>query len=236
MSDRNKSSLPFEGGDAEEQALWSALDELPVESPPASLRRDFYRALDHASNESWWVRLGGLLGFGSNTGWLTAAACLLAGFGIAGLLDDQGSGGEDVRLAMLEENVATLNRQLILDRLLDADAGVRLKGVFDARNAVEDEEIVRALLQRASADRVPSVRSAAIDILGARLPAAGVGDELMRLLEHTESPTVQLALVDMLLRNGSRSQLDQLLALAREDRLHPDIARHVTNSLGSERA
>ena len=56
----------------------------------------------------------------------------------------------------------------------------------------------------------------------------------MNLLSHAESPIVQLALVDLVLRNGSNEQLEQLLKLANENILHPDLVRHVNKSLGSE--
>ena len=117
----------------------------------------------------------------------------------------------------------------------DANAGKRLRGVIDAGSVVQDDaEITRALLMRATEDRVYSVRSAAIDALGPRLNSTAVGNELMNLLENAESPLVQLALVDLVLRNGSDAQLERLLQLANKRRLHPDLIRHVNNSLGSE--
>jgi len=238
MSDRNRSNLPFESNDPAEQQLWSELRDLPGEAPSEDLRRGFYNALDDASSETWSDTLRGWLGIGSNAGWATAAACALIGFGVAGgFQGESGSTVEPQRLLLLEENVALLNRELILDRLEDAKAGTRLKGVFDARNAaVSDEQVARALLSIATEDRVPSIRAAAIDVLGPNLTAAGVGDVLMQLLEQTQSPTVQLALIDMVLRNGTGVQLDQLLEMARSGRLHQDLRRHVINSLGSETA
>jgi hypothetical protein len=107
--------------------------------------------------------------------------------------------------------------------------------VLDARSAADDEAIVQALLMRASGDRVPSVRSAAIDVLGDNLPAPGIGDALMELLETTDAPTVQLALVNLVLRNGTREQLERLRELADADQLHPDLIRHVRTAMGSER-
>lgn len=241
MTDESRSDLPFDSSDPEERALWAALKNLHHEPPSADLRRNFYQALDEAGRESWPVRLGTLLGFGSNSGWLTAAASLLIGFGIATVLGPFGTGSaltEDTdRLETLERSVVVLNRQLILDRLEDSDVGTRLRGVFDARDAAtSDELIARALMMRATADRVPSVRSAAIDVLGGSLQTDDVGDQLMRLLEDVESPTVQRALVDIVLRNGSREQIERLRSLAEGGRLHPDLVGHVLNSLGSNRA
>jgi hypothetical protein len=58
----------------------------------------------------------------------------------------------------------------------------------------------------------------------------------MDLLQKAESPIVQLALVDLVLRYGNEQQIDQLLKLAGKDRLHPDLARHVIASVQGDTA
>lgn len=234
MSDNKDFDLPFDSDDEAEQKLWSALKELPRDEPSPAMRRSFYRELDRASGEGLVTRLRNWLGISGNAGWLTAAACMLAGIGIGQSLNDAGT-NEPRRLAALEQNVAMLNRQLILDRLEDATAGKRLRGVIDAAYfAQDDDEIARALLMRATSDRVDSVRAAAIDALGPSLKEPAVGNELMKLLESAKSPLVQLALVDLVLRNGSQAQLQHVAQLANSGRLHPDLVKHVKNVLGSD--
>ena len=234
MSERKTFNLPFDSEDPAEQKLWAMLEEMPRETPSSEMRRSFYRALDHANVTSWAARLQGWLGINSSAGWLTAAACVLVGVGLGQAFHKTDS-VERNRLELLEQNVALLNRELILDRMQDATAGQRLRGVIDASSVVKDDaEIARALLLRATQDCVYSVRTAAIDTLGPRLRSTAVGNELMNLLETAESPLVQLALVDLVLRNGSGRQLERLRQLANAGRLHPDLVKHVTNSLGSE--
>ena len=234
MSDRNQSNLPFETDDSAEERLWAELGDLPAGEPSANLRRNFYNALHNASTETLVAKFGRWLGFGNNVGWVTAATCAVLGFALAGVLDVAGQPRQD-RLTALENNVALLNRELVINRLENASANQRLKGVFEARPFVaDDSEVARALLLRAVGDQVPSVRSAAIDALGPSLSSSDVGDELMRLLVSAESPIVQLALVDLVLRNGSREQLDRLLELASTGRLHADLIPHVLSYLGSE--
>jgi len=234
MRDRKNPSLPFESSDSAEQQLWQALDDLPRADPPASLRRSFYNELEKAGSPGWGARLRGWLGLSGNSGWVTATACLLIGFGVAQMAVERG-GVEPSRLAALEENISLLNRQLVLDRLQNDAPGTRLLGVYTASSLVQnDQQIAQALLIRASEDPSQSVRSAAIDALGSQLNSDAVGGELMSLLESAESPIVQLALVDLVLRNGSQQQISQLLRLANENRLYPDLVRHVQKSLGSE--
>lgn len=234
MPDKKISSVPFESSDSTEQRLWTALGDLPRDEPSADMRRSFYAHLEQAGNRRWGVRLREWLGLRNNSGWVTATACVLVGFGAAQLVG-QGQTPDQERLAVLETNISLLNRELILDRLQDEAVGTRLAGIYDASYVVqEDMQVARALLHRAATDRSSSVRSAAIDALGPQLGTGALGRELMNLLEEAESPIVQLALVDQVLRNGSAAQLTRLQQLAEEKRLHPDLVRHVERSLGSE--
>ena len=185
---------------------------------------------------AYFDKLRATLGFRSNSGWLTATACVLVGIGI-GNFSNEVDDSDSARLAALEENITLLNRRLILDRLEDQAPGTRLRGVIDAASyAGNDSEIANALLERATRDRVASVRSAAIDALGSTRNVAVLGEQFMQLLERAESPIVQFALVDLVLRYGNKEQIDQLLTLAGEDRLHPDLARHVIASVQGDTA
>jgi hypothetical protein len=230
MSDKTTSNLPFDGDNKAENALWDTLGELSEREPSARLRQRFYRELEKAGRPSLFERLRDILGFSGNAGWLTAAACVLLGLGVGQLLDQPADDG--LRLAALEENVSILNRSLILDRLGNDTASKRLRGVMDAAVlAGSDTDIVNALLTRATKDPVSSVRTAAIGALGTQLGTPGVGKRLMDLLQQAESPLVQMALADLVLRNGNSQQITQLQRLADDGLLHPDIAVHVTHSL-----
>lgn len=236
MSDKKISKLPMEFDDAAGSELWDALGEVEREQPSANLRRSFHEKLERASQGSWLERFRRSLGLRSNTGWITATACVLLGIGV-GSLTGKVEDSDSARLAALEQNIDTLNRRLILDRLEDQAPGTRLRGIMDAASyAGGDVEIVNALLVRAMQDRVSSVRSAAIDALGASRNVSAVGEQIMSLLEKAESPIVQLALVDLVLRYGNEEQIDQLVMLAGQERLHPDLARHVIASVQGDTA
>ena len=235
MVEKKVSKLALELDDAG-KALWDALGSVEHEEPSAGLRRSFHAKLGHASRRSWLDTFRDSLGLHSNTGWLTATACLLVGLviGQASFVDSSDDGA---RLAALEENITALNRTLILDRLEDTTPSTRLRGVMDAASvAAGDAEIARALLVRATQDRVPSVRSAAIDALASSTTAPAIGEQIMSLLEQAESPIVQFALVDLVLRYGNAGQIDQLVMLAEQGRLHPDLQRHVYASVKGDTA
>ena len=112
MSDKSEFDLPFDSDDANEQKLWRALKNLPREEPSQEMRRSFYRELDRRSGSGFAEQVRGWLGLTGNSGWLTAAACVLVGIGIGQTLSNSESTAPS-RLAALEQNVAMLNRELI---------------------------------------------------------------------------------------------------------------------------
>ncbi len=236
MSDKRFPDLLLDSDDSAVNELWKTLGEAEHEEPSARLRQAFYQKLEQASRPTPATKLRNLLGFSGNAGWITATACLLAGLGAGQLL---GGAGDDAgeRLAALEQNVAMLNRSLVLDRLQNDEPGKRLLGVIDAAYLVaEDADIAMALLHLASSDRVDSIRSAAIEALGPQIKSPAIGIRLMDALQHSRSPMVQLALIDLVLRNGSEEQVGQLLEIAEGGLLFPDLQRHVLTSLGRETA
>src|ERR687897_370193 len=229
MSDKRKSGVPFESDDAAEQQLWSELEDLPQDAPSQRLRRRFYDELEQVDRRLHRRRRW--------LGWITAPAlvaamgCLFVGVMIGLLLRNEPA-AQRTELAQLQQQVAILNRNLVLDRLENDSASKRLLGVIEASDlAGRDPEVTRALLERAVDDRVHSVRSAAIDAIGPRLGTSAVGDELMGSLEKAGSPLVQLALADLVLRYGNPNQLEQLLGLSDRGLLHPDVAKHVKASV-----
>jgi hypothetical protein len=234
MSEKHTTGVPFESDDRGEQELWSSLQEISQAEPPPRMRRKFYEELHKAGGQtrisSWrdWLGLTGARGLATATG------CVIAGI-VVGLVLRHGE-VERSELADLQAQVTALNRNLILDRLENGSASKRLLGVIDAAGmAQQDAEIARALLTRAVDDRVYSVRAAAIDAIGPRLSTPAVGEELMGLLEKSESPIVQLALVDLVLRHGNAQQIDELLQLSERGALHPQLEQYVRSAVWRDR-
>ena len=230
MSDKKISGLPLDSDTAAEEKLWKVLGDLKHEQPSSDLRPEFYRKLADASKPTLAKQLSQWLGLSGNSGWLTAAACLVVGVGAGQFLNSPN--GAESRLAVLEQNVTMLNRSLILDRLNNEQPGKRLRGVMDAaRYVAGDPDIANALLVVATNDRVDTIRSAAVESLSSQVSLPSIGESLMHTLQNTESPFVQLALIDLLLRKGSDEQLNQLLTLANDGLLYPDLTRHVLTTL-----
>jgi hypothetical protein len=233
MSDKRKSGVPFESEDAGEQKLWRELQDLPQEAPSQQLRRRFYDELERADGRMHRRRRW--LSLLSAPALAAAVGCVFVGL-VVGLLLRSPQAQDHAELAQLQEQVTMLNRNLVLDRLDNDSASKRLLGVIEASDlAAHDPEVMRALLERAVDDRVHAVRTAAIDAIGPRVGTPAVGDELMASLQSAQSPLVRLALADLVIRYGNPNQLEQLLKLSEQGRLHPDVAQHVRSSVSRNR-
>lgn len=234
MSEKRNHGVPFESDSEQQRQLWSALDDLSHAEPAPRVRRRFYGELDKLGRQTRTDRWRAWFGLLGARGCVTALSCAFVGIVVGLSLDARSVDGDE--LTDLQQQVAHLNRNLILDRLENVSASKRLLGVMDAAGIAQDDaEIARALLSRAVDDRVYSVRAAAIDAIGPRVSAPAVGDELMGLLEKAESPIVQLALVDLILRHGNAQQLDRLLKLTEGGALHPDLTQHVKSAAWRDR-
>jgi len=234
MNERNRYGVRYDADNATEQAAWESLGRLDREEPSARLRRIFYDRLEREARPRWWQRMGSQLGFAGSSGWLTAAGFASAGV-LVGLVLGGNVGSDAARLSALEASVASLNKSLVLDRIANDSATKRLRGVIDAAGVVdEDPEVARALLNVATEDRVYAVRSAAIDVLGPQLGRASMAEEIMAMLDAADSPHVQLALVDLVLRHGTAEQVRRLVVLAGTGGLHPALADHVLDATRSE--
>jgi hypothetical protein len=81
-----------------------------------------------------------------------------------------------------------------------------------------------------------TIRSAAIDALGPQLSSSSVGDELMSLLENSQSPLVQFALVELILRYGNQTQIKYLIQTSEDGRLNEELSEYVQSSVGRNQA
>ena len=234
MNEQERKGIAFEAESEDEKRIWESLAVIDSEDPSPRLRQRFYHELERASRPALSQRLAEFLGFARPTAWLTAAGFgatgMLVGLFLSGPIETDGQ-----RLAALESNVQSLNKRLVLDRIENESATKRLRGVIDAVGLVNDDpEVVRALLSIAAEDRVYAVRTAAIDALGPGLDQTTIASEVMGMLETTDSPHVQLALIDMVLRHGTAVQVGRLVELAEAGTLYPALATHVRQSTGRE--
>ncbi|MEL7297347.1 MAG: HEAT repeat domain-containing protein [Pseudomonadota bacterium] len=216
---------------SEQKDLWEALDGLPRREADSGFRRRVMHAVHEAHDKQqsrWsWVNF---LQPQARTAFGMAAACLI-GLLIGRELEGADDKKVDDRVAELESRMNVMGRELLINRLDAASPSDRLAAVLAAAEyAGEDSMISEALLTRAINDPVSSVRAAAVTSLGQGVNQREVADELLGLLQQYDSPTVQLAIIDALLRYGDPELVQSLKDRARQQELHPALSDYVSES------
>ncbi|MEN7343422.1 MAG: HEAT repeat domain-containing protein [Pseudomonadota bacterium] len=232
MSDSIHDDRDIRGMGGPDDDLWDQLDQLPRQRASGDLRRRVMMAV-HEAHDAKQARRGWLTFLGlpqAKAGFAMAASCvlgLLIGAGLSDVKDEK----VDTRVAELELRMDAMGRELLISRLDAASPSDRLAAVLAAAEYDgSDQTVSAALLARAVNDPVSSVRAAAISSLGSGVNRQPVADELLRLLQQYDSPTVQLAIIDALLRHGDAAVVDALKERAAQQELHPALVDYVTQT------
>jgi hypothetical protein len=168
-------------------ALWSTLGEMPVEAPSSALPTKFSRHLapNKPSSPKW--------------AWLALAAALAIGVFsfIAGRFTAPKT--PDTDMATLRHEVRNLREVVALSLLDQQSASERLRGVrYSSALEGTDPEVVDALSRTLRSDPSVDVRLAAADALRRFPLAPSVSESVWQLLDHDDSPLVQIAVIDLL--------------------------------------
>jgi hypothetical protein len=234
-------------------ALWEELGRLPAETPDETARQRFAALLaPHLARRAAARRHGWAAATGAledrlarrlpqrPLAQLTAAAAAVLLAGLAGAGIDAAFGGRGPQsgsgeVGALRHEVHALARQVTLSLLKQDSAVERLRGVSFGRQAGGDDQRVQsALLDTLSRDSNVNVRLAAVDALAPIVGRPAVRDHLLRELVRQTSPTVQIALIDVLLAQDPAGSSSGLAALADDRALDPLVRDYLRSRLGQQ--
>lgn len=115
-----------------------------------------------------------------------------------------------------------------LSRWGQDSVGTRLSGIaLMSENSAGDPATVAALLDLVDTDPSVSVRLAAVDALYLMADSSLMGNRLAKSLRLQQDPTVQMALVDLMVALREKQAASSLRWLLREGRLTPELRRRV---------
>jgi anti-sigma factor RsiW len=227
----------------EEAALWKKLALLPDEQPSPALESRF-KAMLESYQEGRWEKTNlaaeksktpapMLWGLG-NWRQLPAAgivwACLFLACGyFIGRHADRGA--ESTATAKIEEMRQELGatRQMVaLSMLQQQSASQRLEGVsWSTRLPERDPKVMGALMHTVRFDNSVDVRLAALDALGRYADRPEVRSELLDVLQTSQSPMVQVALIDLLVDLHDKSAVPQFRKFQQDPHVNPTVKKRV---------
>ena len=227
----------------EEAALWKNLALLPEEQPSAALESRF-KAMLESYQEGRWEKTSlaaekikspvpMLWGLG-NWRQLPAAgivwACLFLACGyFIGKHADRGIDAvAQAQLNEMRQELGATRQMVALSMLQQQSASQRLEGVsWSTRLPEPDPKVMGALMHTVRFDNSVDVRLAALDALGRYADQPEVRRELVDVLQTTQSPMVQVALIDLLVDLHDKSAVPQFKKFQQDPHVNPTVKKRV---------
>ena len=230
-------------GCGEEAALWKKLALLPEEQPSPALESRF-KAMLESYQEGRWEKtnlaseksktpIPMLWGLGNWRQIPVAAvvwACLflICGFLIGRQYDRGPNADLQQKLATLEGELAATRQTVALSMLQQQSASQRLEGVsWTTRLPEPDPKVMGALMHTIRFDNNVDVRLAALDALSRYADRPEVRRELVDVLQTTQSPMVQVALIDLLVDLHDKSAVPQFRKFQQDPNVNPTVKKRV---------
>ncbi len=196
-------------------AVWSGLESLPEAEPDPAARRRFLEVLE--AYRAGMERPRGLGWWAARAVWQTAlaVALLLAG-GLGGHYLERGRAASP-EIAHLQGQVDNLRQLVALSMLRDESPSSRIHGAtYGSQMTRPGQPIEQALLYALNRDANVNVRLAAIDALEKLAGDAEIRRALADALPLQDSPLVETAIVDVLVRANGTDAVPALRRLVRD--------------------
>jgi len=208
---------------------WTRLGVLALERPSAALSDRFYAMLEAEPKkrarpsfaEAWAaLRLRPAVRFGA------ALILVLAGIGGGFLVGSRGAASGGSRIESLSREVQDMRQSMAETLLQQASSSERIRGVgYMEKVQAPGRRTIDALLQTLDSDPSVNVRLAAADALYLFAGQPGVKEGVIRSLAGQVSPSVQVALIDLLVDMREKRAVEALKLLAGNAKLNPDVRR-----------
>ena len=216
------------------QQLWQRMGNVPTPKPGPQVRTQFYAMLDSFEANEQAARLPETRGTLSGTlAWISqqlssklaarlAYSVLLLGIGVlAGYWVQRRQVPEvayQQRVDTLSAQVQEMREMMMLSLLENPSATERLRAVSYTKDINDvDSHVVDALLMTLNNDPNVNVRLVTLEALADLAHEARVREGLVQSLTHQESPLVQVALADVMVKLQEKRSLKPLRQMLRQE-------------------
>jgi HEAT repeat protein len=132
------------------------------------------------------------------------------------------------QLADLQGELAATRQTVALSMLQQQSATQRLEGVsWTTRLPEPDQKVMGALMHTVRFDNNVDVRLAALDAVSRYADRPEVRRELVDVLQTTQSPMVQVALIDLLVDLHDKSAVPQFRKFQQDPNVNPTVKKRV---------
>jgi len=230
-------------GCGEEATLWKKLALLPEEQPSPAMESRFKAMIENYQEGRWEktnlasekskVPVPMLWGLGNwrqlpAAGIVWAVLFLACGYFIGKHADRGSDAAAQAQLNEMRQELGATRQMVALSMLQQQSASQRLEGVsWTTRLPEPDPKVMGALMHTVRFDNSVDVRLAALDALSRYADRPEVRRDLVDVLQTTQSPMVQVALIDLLVDLHDKSAVPQFRKFQQDPNVNPTVKKRV---------
>lgn len=220
---------PLNGSDPKSELLWQRMGDVPTPAPRPEMRMQFYAMLDSfkqteaAKTQPVWKQVLESFKQRWSAGLVAQLAygLVLLSIGVAAGFWLQRPKNQNVayqqRIDTLSVQVQEMRQMMMLSLLENPSATERLRAVGFTKDIPDaDSHVIDALLMTLNNDSNVNVRLVTLEALADLAHDARVREGLVQSLNRQESPLVQVALADVMVKLQEKRSLKPLRQLLRQ--------------------
>ena len=225
------------------QQVWEMMSQIETPEPSSHMRVKFQAMLDTYKDTVEEQKQGILSRLSDQLSslwqwqprWPLAYSLVivLIGFGLGYLLFYSGKGGkQEQQLEALTSQVHDLKQTMMLALLENPSASERIKGVsYTSEIKHADKEVIDALLATLNNDPNVNVRLSTLDALSHLAGHAEVRAGLIRSIAQQDSPVMQLAIADVMLKLQEKRSIKSFQELLKQKDLNPGVRDKIKQTI-----
>ncbi|UCD20144.1 MAG: HEAT repeat domain-containing protein, partial [candidate division WOR-3 bacterium] len=136
------------------------------------------------------------------------------------------------RLDLMSSEIREMKRMMTLATLNQSSAHERMRAIHRIRTSgTVDEGMIALLLDTLGHDSNANVRLVALEALAAHADVPGAREGLVQSLDRQESPLVQLALTDVIVRLNEKQAVGHFRRILQQKDLNDVVRTRINDSL-----
>ena len=223
--------------------VWDMMAKIETPEPSSHIRIKFQAMLDtykesiEDAKPGVWSSIRKQFGkvWQLQTRWPLAYSLVivLVGFGLGYLLFSAGKGvKQEQQLQALSSQVHELKQTMMLSLLENPSASERIRGVsYTSEIKHADKEVIDALLATLNNDPNVNVRLSTLDALSHLANHPEVREGLIRSIEKQDSPIMQLAIADVMLKLQEKRSVKSFEDLLKQKDLNPGVRDKIKQTI-----
>jgi hypothetical protein len=227
----------------ENQQIWNLLDGIKAPAPESNMEMRFQGMLDHYKQEErdkrnhWkdlWSNLRLIFTIRPQAQFAYSLVLIALSLGAGYLLNQKEStkNDENEQLSTLAAQVKEMRKMMIVSLLENPSASERLRAVnYTGEMRRADHQVIAALLTTLNEDQNVNVRLVTLDVLAKFSDQPEVRVGLVSSITRQDSPLVQVAMANLMLKLQEKSAVDSLKALLEQQELNGAVRTKIEHTI-----